>query len=220
MKLEKVCEKHGFLDAKDILVHKSNQYENGKYLRCGLCRDEQSWNYQGRSCKHHGLLQSDDIKANGRCKLCHRQSEKNRRAKNPELERQKRAIYKTKDQLLNPAKWDAYYKKCYQRQKELHGSDRALKEILRMHKLTREQYDQMVAEQSNLCKICNEPETRAGRTKGTIARLVVDHCHITGQVRGLLCMKCNLMLSYARDRLDVLVMGYAYLEASRKMESA
>ncbi|MGA8669804.1 MAG: endonuclease VII domain-containing protein, partial [Terracidiphilus sp.] len=40
--------------------------------------------------------------------------------------------------------------------------------------------------QKGLCGICGQPPTKKG--------LAVDHCHKTGQVRGLLCSHCNTAL--------------------------
>src|SRR3990167_8387990 len=208
MKLEKTCEKHGVLEKKDILQHKMNQYKNGIYLRCRKCRDERSWKYQSKTCKTHGLLHDDDIKANGRCKLCHRASEVKRRKKvGNEAIRAKIA----EDKKKNPERWKAYYKRLYVNQKKLHGStERNTREIIRMAGLSREKYDQMFIDQKHLCKICGQPETRKGRMLGTVARLVVDHCHETGLIRGLLCAKCNLMLSYGNDNPDILAIGSMY----------
>lgn len=43
----------------------------------------------------------------------------------------------------------------------------------------KKQWDKMLKKQSNACALCNRnPE-------------VVDHCHKSGKVRGLLCNKCN-----------------------------
>lgn len=49
--------------------------------------------------------------------------------------------------------------------------------------VTLDDYDRMLAEQGGGCAICGAPpKTR---------RLDVDHDHKTGQVRGLLCVRCN-----------------------------
>lgn len=49
------------------------------------------------------------------------------------------------------------------------------------YKITTGDYDRMYDEQNGLCILCNR--SRA---------LVVDHCHSTSKVRGLLCHGCNL----------------------------
>ena len=50
----------------------------------------------------------------------------------------------------------------------------------------------MVEKQNGVCAICGNPETATSH--GTIRRLSVDHDHETGEVRGLLCSKCNFAL--------------------------
>jgi recombination endonuclease VII len=51
--------------------------------------------------------------------------------------------------------------------------------------ITIEQYEQMAETQNRLCKICKKQKLR----------LVVDHDHDTGRIRGLLCDNCNLALN-------------------------
>jgi len=47
-------------------------------------------------------------------------------------------------------------------------------------------YDRMLASQGGACAICGRLES--GK------RLAVDHDHVTGKVRGLLCNNCNICL--------------------------
>ncbi len=61
--------------------------------------------------------------------------------------------------------------------------------------ITLADYDQMLHAQSSVCALCGGTETRNG-SKGN---LVVDHDHVTGRVRGLLCSKCNLKLAAVED---------------------
>lgn len=66
---------------------------------------------------------------------------------------------------------------------------------LRGHGLTNRQYLDMLAAQGGVCDLCKT----AGR--GPVLRygLVVDHCHDTGKVRGLLCVDCNTALGRFGD---------------------
>lgn len=56
------------------------------------------------------------------------------------------------------------------------------------YKLSIEEYDRLHAHQDGKCYICGQPEPVKGR------RLSVDHNHETGEIRGLLCSRCNPIL--------------------------
>jgi hypothetical protein len=210
-KLEYTCTVHGELEESYIYKTPNKAYRLGYYLRCQKCIDERTWKYGAKQCKKHGTLKAGDIKSDGRCAICHRASANKKRDDNRDWFNEKLA----KDRLENPEKWEARYKKEYQQALGRPG-DRVLSEILRMHKLTHKQYEAMLLEQESLCKICRKPETRKSRTPGKIARLVVDHCHETNQVRGLLCHNCNHMLGCALDDIHILEMGILYLNSFQK----
>lgn len=75
-------------------------------------------------------------------------------------------------------------------------------------------YEQMLIAQGYVCAICHEPET-ARANNGRVRRLAVDHCHETGQVRGLLCHKCNRLLGDFSDNPDRLHQAAEYLRGKR-----
>ena len=66
--------------------------------------------------------------------------------------------------------------------------------------ITPEEYLEMVAAQDGRCKICQNAD-----------KLVVDHCHKTGRVRGLLCHGCNVALGFLRDDPERAVRAGSYL---------
>ncbi len=72
------------------------------------------------------------------------------------------------------------------------------------------EFDRMLAEQGGVCAICGGPPV--ARKCAQPARLHVDHDHVTGKVRSLLCMMCNQMLGSCRDTAAILKAGIEYLE--------
>lgn len=69
--------------------------------------------------------------------------------------------------------------------------------------LTYEEYIDLLEEQKGLCLICGGNRTNK--------ILQVDHNHETGNVRGLLCSKCNTLLGMADDNIDILLSAIQYL---------
>jgi hypothetical protein len=45
--------------------------------------------------------------------------------------------------------------------------------------------------------------------------LHIDHCHITGKIRGLLCHLCNRGIGLFRERSDLLQAAIKYLESHK-----
>lgn len=72
--------------------------------------------------------------------------------------------------------------------------------------LHRDDYQQILEKQGHRCKICGVEASKLPK------RLHIDHDHITGEVRGLLCHACNLGLGYFRDNTANLWSAIAYLD--------
>ncbi|SRR6266487_67633 len=70
-------------------------------------------------------------------------------------------------------------------------------------------YSSLYEQQSGVCAICGKEET-ARDQKGNIKALAMDHNHITGQSRGLLCFRCNTNLAFIEDE-EFLSAALSYL---------
>jgi hypothetical protein len=70
------------------------------------------------------------------------------------------------------------------------------------------EFDELVRRQGGRCRICRV-EFVAGRSS---RRACVDHCHMTGGVRGLLCNRCNAGIGYLADSPANLRAAAAYLD--------
>lgn len=82
--------------------------------------------------------------------------------------------------------------------------------------LSLEEYNLMLEQQGGVCKICGKPETKTQR-RGTDRNLTpehlhVDHDHLTGKPRGLLCYKCNTAIGKFDDRPELLRKAADYIE--------
>lgn len=66
--------------------------------------------------------------------------------------------------------------------------------------ITIKEYEQKLEEQNGMCAICKKPETVF--SWGKIKALAIDHNHITGQLRGLLCNNCNRAIGLMKDDID------------------
>lgn len=79
-----------------------------------------------------------------------------------------------------------------------HGS-----RIKKVYGLTRDDYNAILVAQGGACAICQGVRPY---------RLCVDHNHATGEVRGLLCRRCNRLLRDVRDGWAILLAAAAYLD--------
>lgn len=73
--------------------------------------------------------------------------------------------------------------------------------------ITLSQYEDTFQRQNGCCAICHRPQSSLKKKLG------VDHNHITGKVRGLLCYECNYGLGYFKDNADILIQGAKYINS-------
>jgi len=115
------------------------------------------------------------------------------RAENPEKMKALRDRWFQENREYRRTYMKAYKARTYS--KRYHGVDRAT-------------YLAMCEQQHHLCAICQRKR-----------KLVVDHCHTTNLVRGLLCRTCNTGVGCFRDNCDLLQLVILYLQAPARLVS-
>lgn len=106
---------------------------------------------------------------------------------------------------LTRKKWfPEYYKSSYSPEKSRGRM------LLGKYGLSSDDYNKLLIAQNSLCAICRQPET--DMINGKVKSLSVDHCDLSGIVRGLLCSNCNTMIGKARHDIALLTASIKYLE--------
>lgn len=81
-------------------------------------------------------------------------------------------------------------------------------QLRRIYGITIDEYNAKLTEQGGKCAICSMEVTFSRDL--TAAHL--DHCHATGKVRGILCVRCNQGIGFLQDRIDLLYKAIDYLK--------
>lgn len=95
----------------------------------------------------------------------------------------------------------------YQNNKERHRETY----MIRTYGIDPDQYEQMVRAQEGKCLICDKVPRGTGRT----SKLYIDHDHVTGEIRGLLCSRCNSAIGLLDDTPEHLERAIRYLTRDR-----
>ena len=77
---------------------------------------------------------------------------------------------------------------------------------LKQYGLTHAEFTSMMTDQAGSCAICGHSDMSQRNFFP-----VVDHCHGSGKVRGLLCMNCNMGIGKFRDDPELLTSAARYL---------
>lgn len=163
--------------------HKDSSSKDGLSIYCRPCKREIRIAYRLRNPDHHRALE--------------RARAARERANNPErkreIQRQSRAKNPERAREINRAWYRNNVDKVAQ-------ADR-----LRKYGITQDGYEAMLMAQECRCAIC-------GVAEPGVRNWCVDHCHITGVVRGLLCCLCNTALGKFKDSPAILRAAATYLE--------
>ena len=95
-----------------------------------------------------------------------------------------------------------YRREHYKKNKESRSMQMRAYHFKRKYGITLEEYYAMLEQQNNKCAICGNEET--SKRRDTLRLLSVDHDHVTGKVRGLLCNGCNQLIGYFKEDISLL----------------
>ena len=73
------------------------------------------------------------------------------------------------------------------------------------YNMTREDRQKLIDQQNSQCAICGYFFKSEKHTH-------IDHCHITGKIRGILCSHCNVALGLLKDSTEILESAIKYLK--------
>jgi NAD-dependent SIR2 family protein deacetylase len=95
------------------------------------------------------------------------------------------------------------YRETQARYRKLRVSEQRADHLKRTFGLTLEAYEDLLALQHGACAVCNATPRRIA--------LHVDHDHETGEIRGLLCFRCNNALGLLREDVVILERALQYV---------
>jgi hypothetical protein len=131
-----------------------------------------------------------------------RELQKAWRAANPEY--QKAWKQKNKEKLPK-------YQKKYQLKYPDKYKDKCKTNRLKKYGISLEDYHLLIKAQNGICPICGLELCSGGQ-------IDVDHCHLTGKVRGILHNKCNRLLACCEESTTRLSNAIEYLDKHKEVK--
>src|ERR1039458_645999 len=86
--------------------------------------------------------------------------------------------------------------------------------LLRKYGLTLDAGEFTFGSQGRRCAICGTEEPG-----GRFNKWQIDHDHVTGKFRGVVCYRCNQLLGYALDNIEILLNAAKYLRGEKNVIS-
>jgi len=88
--------------------------------------------------------------------------------------------------------------------------------LQRRYDITLSDFNKKLKQQNGGCAICGSVSGKANKNHD---RLTVDHSHMSGQVRGILCHRCNFGLGQFDDDIELLLKAIEYLKSYNLVSS-
>lgn len=82
----------------------------------------------------------------------------------------------------------------------------------------------LLAAQDGRCAICLTHWKECAAPKASryervfVQHLYVDHDHVTGKIRGLLCNYCNIAIGFLKENVEIIKSAADYLQAHKGMD--
>ena len=202
------CEKH---DCDKVWINdRSNR--NGGIWRCRECNNENSRKRNARNAASPEKKDEINAAARGRYNA---QPQEKKTARNQQIAAQRAERFENDPQAKEVARLATNARQNAARASWTPGQKRDYRDnnLRKTYGSGVADYDRMFEEQEGRCAICGGTDSRSSRTE----HFFVDHCHETGQVRGLLCAGCNVGIGGLGDNIDRLKAAIEYLENASRL---
>jgi len=133
------------------------------------------------------------------CRLCKREAGRIYRELNKNQIKERGFLYRQRPEAKEKSRERT-------RQWQRSHPDVVFRSRLKKFGITPIQYEELLRAQNGVCAICKTVKQSTIKTK-----LHVDHDHLSGEIRGLLCHNCNVTLGLMKDNPDLLRAAADYL---------
>lgn len=178
-----------------------DKYNPHTLKQCSRCNEEKEHRFFGRNknCKG-GIVPY--------CKMCRNAEAREWKRNNPDSVRASKQKYNgtarahelwRESRLRRLDKIEAYQREYRaNNHAKILATDRR-KKLMDKFGITLEEYDAMLKAQDGVCACCKQPETAKYQKTGRLKSLAVDHCHVGGHNRALLCQRCNIIVGQSLE---------------------
>jgi hypothetical protein len=200
-----LCDRHG---CEKVKINDRRRKE-GWFWRCRQCNGESRKRYYDSHIR--GNHERMDLE-NARHRERYATDESVRRAV---IERTTAYRERNRKHLNERVRSLRAYQKAYDKARWAANKEQQTWErIEKLYGLTRQDYEKLLDRQGHCCAICKSPEAKTKKIKHL--KFLVDHCHATGEVRGLLCHPCNSAIGMLGDDPSRLASAIEYLNGGAR----